>query len=337
MPFPVVLGRNNSATTANNTSHAISFSDTPTDGDLLIVFVALDGNTTPTWPAGWTQVFLRRTSQNEMVGELRYRVASSNGSSITITTPSEEMQARSWIIGKGTFASPPEIEAATASGSSTVPDPPSLTPSWGSDKNGWLALVGTDVAQAVSNPPANYAQVGTANSGGSGGVGIGYGERQLEAASDNPSAATITSAPWVAATVAVRGRSASSARSAVTSWVEGRLSALASLQDAYASAHGGRYFQGVAWTAAADGADTNSNLSLKPHDQAEGWADFGASLPSRVPAALAINVYNGPQGWGYTVTARVLLGGEVWTRVWSGSADPDESAVDWYVDTEPVA
>ena len=335
MPYPVVLGRNNSATTTNSTTHTVSFPSTPTDGDLLLVFVVFDGNTTPSWPAGWTQEFLVRTGQNEAMAELRSRVASGDGASISLTTGSEEMEARAWIIEKGTFSSQSEIEAATATGSSASPDSPSLSPTWGSDKNGWLVLIGTDASRAVSNPPTGYAQTGTANSGGTGGVGMGYAERQLEAASENPSSATITSGPWVAATVAVRGRTAASALAAVDAWVEARLDALEGLQATHAANHGGRYFQGIRWSAPADGADVPSDGSLNPHDQAENWVDFGISLPSRVPCSLSVDVYHTGDTWGYTVCAIITLGGVRWVKVWSGSSDPENRAVDWYADIEP--
>lgn len=334
MRYPKPIARTNSATTANGTSHALSLG-AGVAGDLVVAFVVFDGQPAITWPTGWTQAFLVN-GNGSIRAECRWKVIEAEGADITLATDaSEEMQGRVWRLDKGTFADPPQVEAATASGTSASPDAPSLAPSWGSDKNGWLVLVGTDAARAVSNPPTGYVQAGTANSGGAGGAGIGYGERQLEAASDNPAAVTITSAAWIAATVAVRGRGEAAIRAAVAAWVEDRLAPLAALQATYASNHGGRYFQGIRWTVPADGKDVDSNLALEPHDQAESWADFGANIPTRVPGSLAIDVYYTGVAWGYTVTAMVLLGGVRWIRVWSGSSDPENRARDWYADIEP--
>ena len=338
MGFPQVIGRTNSATASNNTSHVVAFPAVPTDGDLLLAFVVFDGGGTPTWPSGWTSVFLRRPAGGQCTAELRYRVASGDGASVAVTTSSEEMQARTWLIAKGTFANPPEIAFGVSVGSSAAPNPPPLAPAWGADKAGWLALIGADASAVVSNPPSGWTSAGAANSGGAGGVGIGYAERQHANASDDPSAVTLTpSAPWIAATVALRGRIEATIRADVAAWIEARLDGLAALQGTYSAAHGGRFFQGIAWNLAADGADVDAVLTLAPTDQAETWSDFGASLPSRVPAALAIDVYQSAGGvWGYTVRAMIQLSGVVWVRVWSGSSDPENRAVDWYADVEPV-
>lgn len=336
MGYPKPIARTNSATATNATSHTLALGAGAV-GDLAVAFVVFDGQPVITWPTGWTQAFVVNGNAS-IRGECRWKVIDTEGADITLVTDAaEEMQGRAWRLDKGTFADPPEVAAATASGTGTAPDAPALAPSWGADKNGWLVLIGTDQSRAVSNPPAGYVQAGTANSGGAGGVGIGYGERQLEAASDDPAAVTITSAAWIAATVAVRGRGEAAIRAAVAAWVEARLAPLAALQATYASNHGGRYFQGIRWVVPADGEDVNSDLALEPHDQVENWTDFGANIPTRVPGSLAIDVYFTGSVWGYTVTVVVILSGVRWIKVWSGSSDPENRARDWYADTEPGA
>jgi hypothetical protein len=86
------------------------------------------------------------------------------------------------------------------------------------------------------------------------------------------------------------------------SWLAARWPTVQSRQATYASNHGGRFFQGLrthgtfptdAVAALADLLDSH------PTDQAETWNDAIAGLPANWPIALVMDVYNGPEGWGY--------------------------------------
>jgi len=92
-------------------------------------------------------------------------------------------------------------------------------------------------------------------------------------------------------------------------------------QNAYFAAHG-RYWQGIATPALIpdDGASRSPDLSTKPHDQAETWADSftGAdALPASWPVRMSVDVYNGPSGHGWSVTVLVSKAGTTYMRTWN--------------------
>ena len=93
-------------------------------------------------------------------------------------------------------------------------------------------------------------------------------------------------------------------------------------QEAYAANHGGRYWQGIATPSNLpdDGALVAADYTKKPHDQAERWTDifFGADvLPTNIPAQAQVDVYDGPQGKGWTVTLRGTKNGNLYWRTWN--------------------
>lgn len=88
----------------------------------------------------------------------------------------------------------------------------------------------------------------------------------------------------------------------------------------YAAGHGGRYFQALRshTTPPANGAaSAPDRLTLKPTDQTETLAQLwnGASLPSIVPFALTVNVYDGPAGAGWEAVIEMIDAGQLWRRV----------------------
>src|SRR4051812_33436371 len=126
MAFPTVAGRTNSQSVANATSHTVNFDTTPTNGDLLVVAVSFDGSgTTVTWPSGWTQPTNGFVTGSGDITEVRYKVASSATSSISISTNnSEEGEFRAWRIAAGTYTGTPEVTQTT--GNSGTPNSPNL-------------------------------------------------------------------------------------------------------------------------------------------------------------------------------------------------------------------
>jgi len=92
------------------------------------------------------------------------------------------------------------------------------------------------------------------------------------------------------------------------------------VQDAYAAAHGGNYFQGIITptTPPDDGAFTVPDLTKKPTDQAERWQDVftgGNALPAtNWPVSIRIDVYDGPRGKGWVLSVTYTKAGETWER-----------------------
>ena len=92
------------------------------------------------------------------------------------------------------------------------------------------------------------------------------------------------------------------------------------VQNDYAAGHSGRYWQGIVTPATPpdDGALVNPDLARKPTDQPERWIDVftgGRALPNtNWPASIHVDVYDGPDGKGWSVTVTYTKGGETWSR-----------------------
>jgi hypothetical protein len=188
MAFPTVAARADSQTTTGNMNHTVSLPTGIVNGNKLIVAFVCDGQETPGWPAGWTQIAIRSTTG--LTTECRERAADgTEGATITVTTTAAaEAGHRSWRI-TGHHASSP-TEGDTSSGAAgTTADPPNLIPSWGADDTLWIAVAGRDINTAtISSYPTNYTDGFT----GQNGRVISTAERQLNAASEDPGVFTYT-------------------------------------------------------------------------------------------------------------------------------------------------
>lgn len=209
MAFPAVAAREDSIKTPAGTTHAVDLPAGVVSGDLLIVsFTAFETSSiVVTWPAGWTSLISahHNASTSTAFTEIRYRVADgTEGATISITTnESQESSHRSWrISGQHTTSAP---EGAAATGSSTTPNPPALDPAgWAAEDTLWLAIAAIDHGtRTFSAFPASY--VNTFDHDGLGVPNAGYGERSLNAASEDPSTFTISqTTAWAAFTIAIR-------------------------------------------------------------------------------------------------------------------------------------
>ncbi len=63
-----------------------------------------------------------------------------------------------------------------------------------------------------------------------------------------------------------------------------------------------------------DGNKTAPDKSLKPTDQAESWNDVAVPLPSLMEISTAVDVYEGPQGWGYVVRGEIEVAKGIWSK-----------------------
>jgi len=169
-----------------------------TAGDLLLVYIA-SVSFTATAPAGWTQ--LTTAGAN---GSIWWKLADgTEGASQTFGfSPPRAFSAATLRITGWDQTSTPAF-ANTAISSTTNYDPPSVTASWGSANNLFLAsALASSAGRTVSTPPTNYAPVITSNANS--GTAIVY-ERNLAAASDNPSTFTLSaSGTGLADTIAVK-------------------------------------------------------------------------------------------------------------------------------------
>lgn len=202
MAFPVVEATNTSSEPTNKTSHTVALPAGIVSGELLLVWMAVNLNESPTFPAGWTRWFI--TGYATLRLALAYRLADGGeGASIFVTTATSLKSAHiSYrISGAEDPATQAPQESSNVFGSDDSPNPGNLIPAGGAKDYLWLAM-DTNKGVATSAAPASYGSLLSVNVGSA--AGLGSSHRSLNAASENPGVMTLASAiDWVAETVAV--------------------------------------------------------------------------------------------------------------------------------------
>lgn len=192
------------------TSHPVDLPSGITAGDLLLVFFSSHNTASVTTPSGWTALISKINSDAFYVFA---KIADgSEGSTVSVVIPSTRVAAAvSYrITGARNGVTSSEIAVSSAVDASTAtPDPPSLTPSWGSSENLWIALTFTiDATFTFSSYPTNYSlgQNNVIVGSGSAGSGLSVAARLFTATSEDPGVfTTVTARNRSTYTLAVRG------------------------------------------------------------------------------------------------------------------------------------
>lgn len=203
MSFPQVAASNTSKQDSAVTSHTVDLPSGIVSGNLLLCLFATDGSNTLTWPEGWTEVFSEDYSGNVHISVAFRNADGSEGSTITVTSTASQGSAHvTFRISGHEPGSDPEVSSG-AQGTSTTPDPDSLTPSWGAEDTLWIAVEGTGNTNAVTGYPFDdnqhvvYAMTDYCS--------LGVCSDELHEASVNPGTFTTTfTYEWLACTVGVR-------------------------------------------------------------------------------------------------------------------------------------
>jgi hypothetical protein len=199
-PAPRVRGSATAQQNQNITTQRVTLPNGVEVGEMLVAVLAVAGNPTLTWPAGWTVAFSGNNGGSVKLN-VAWRVADGTEPRSLVVTSSAGLRSASVAYrvdrhGGAVYAS------ASATGSSTAPNPPSLSPGPGSHRYLWLAVEGHDGNEVpTSGFPTSYRdKIGEVINGGN----CAAAARQLLAASEDPAAFTLPSSnPWVAATIAV--------------------------------------------------------------------------------------------------------------------------------------
>lgn len=208
LPLGVVNTATNAETTFGATNHTATLPSSIQAGNLLLLIVGAYNNTTINTPAGWTQLFHGGSLSFQRTAVF-YKIATgSEGASVAFTTSSGTITAHNsyQIVG---FQGTPQ--ATNAQAENQTPDPPLLTPSWGSALTLWIAAFGANIdgGPGSSTAPSGYGSFITAM-----GTHEGFNFEQCASAyklatasSDNPGTFGNMSSGdpiWVATTIAIR-------------------------------------------------------------------------------------------------------------------------------------
>jgi len=209
MAFPAV---NLTATTNGTTATTTPVVNVPTAGatDLLLVGIRVSGVGTIGWPGDWTEITENSADASDDVTAWGYRYGTSAVSTITLSSGNFKFSAVAYSI---TNAVDPAVQvpqiSTIATGTSTAPDPPTLTPTGGAKDYLWVAFMGCEGEQTSPvTYPASYTNGITANSGTAGVVATNnrtaFAARQLNAANTDPAAFAISASDdWTAVTIAI--------------------------------------------------------------------------------------------------------------------------------------
>lgn len=203
MAFPTIGAPTTQSFTAYTTSHVVTLPPT-TAGRLLLIVWANEEEQTPITPAGWTRLF---RNQDDMTLCVYAKIAdgSEGGTTIDFVTRSRGIDATVHIY----YASDADYElggvcvvvSSRASGSSTTPNPPSLTTGWGAVDVTWIAVALAEIS-TFSAAPASYTDFTTS---GSSKARLASAQRDLNAASQDPGTFTASgSNRWYTITIGVR-------------------------------------------------------------------------------------------------------------------------------------
>lgn len=208
-------------------SHVVNLPSGIQSGHLLVVpFVIRNGLNMLTWPGGWSDLFEVSGPSDLLKLSVRSRVADgTEGATITVTSSGDNASAhQSYRIIDHDSGTLPVVSAG-AQGTSTTPDPDSLTPAGGAKDYLWIAIEGhRDGDGEATGFPASYGLSQSAIASGTtgGDVGAAIAGRQLNAASENPGTFTIAvSFEWIAVTLAVYPVAAPAAPTEFTGLVVG--------------------------------------------------------------------------------------------------------------------
>ncbi len=203
MAFPVVEGTATSDEASDVTAHVVTLPGSIVSGETLVVWIGGIKFTSVTFspPGGWTE--LDDTYVSKTGAAVLYRIADgTEGGTITVTS-SSAVKSGSVALRISGAGDTPEIAVFGAASNSNSPDPPNLTPSWGSADTLWLAS-GVSSQGKHSATPANYTDIIKSPVWNSFGQTF-VARRELAAASENPGAFTIdwSGDLWVAQTLAI--------------------------------------------------------------------------------------------------------------------------------------
>lgn len=198
--------------TSNATTIAVALPASVAAGDMLIVLCGLDvGASTSTNDQSFVE--LVDATGTDIWVWIGYKIAAGGETTVTLTHTSERANAIAYRIPAGEWhgTTVPEITSA-GDGTSVNPDPPSLTPSWGSSgTTTYIAVAMLDDSAGVSSVsswPSNYTSNQVTAATATSAASVHASIRLIAGSPENPGTYTVSpSEHWRTYTIGVRGAS----------------------------------------------------------------------------------------------------------------------------------
>ncbi len=212
MAFPTVANTNTTNGTGATANAAVNLPASIKAGQLLIVLHRCSAAGAHGYPAGWNELFDDASDGSTNQTSCAWRKADgSEGATITVTQTSSKFASLAYAIdgAESPTVQPPEF-ATLVTGSSTIPDPGTVTPTGGSKDYLFLWMGGWEGEQTSppASQPTNYTNPIGADSGTAGVVTtncrVASARRTNTATSENPGTWTISvTDDWTATVIAV--------------------------------------------------------------------------------------------------------------------------------------
>lgn len=207
--FPVIAATSTTQSENATNPHTINLPSGIVSGDVLLLAIQYKGRdrTISSLSQSWNTI---TNNNNSGVGERRtyilWRLA--NGTEGTTTTMTLDSSTDFVASVCYRIQGAQSVEGGVADDSGF--NPPSLTPSWGSAKTLWVVFFGTEGNESSLTYPANYTLSQINRSGKSTpdatGQQVWFGARQLETATEDPAAGTLSDTNPIVQTIAIRPR-----------------------------------------------------------------------------------------------------------------------------------
>jgi hypothetical protein len=194
MAFPVIESVQDNAGQSGTNWGSQTLPSGIAAGDLLIAVVAIDGADETVGfsggTGGWTKILDGATgSDGTQTMAIAWRVANASDDALSLTNGNEAGGCRIWRISGVDVGGTPLTLGTVTTGTATggVIDVASCAPGIGAQDFLWLALCSYDRNRTFTSAPTNYQTAdGSMDGSGAGGCSLGYGDRNLNAASEDP-------------------------------------------------------------------------------------------------------------------------------------------------------
>lgn len=151
--YPIVVNTNTGTYAAAN-PYVVNLPASIVAGNLLLIILTSVENAPSATPSGWTQLS-GLAGSGEVVLYSYYKTADgSEGSTVNVSNAGIRV-ASSVSFQISGWGGTPEV-TTIAHGTSSTPDPASITPSWGLLPTLYIAALGIYGTQSVSANPTNY-------------------------------------------------------------------------------------------------------------------------------------------------------------------------------------
>lgn len=201
-----VISRQTGSTTTNAATHTVTFSGTIANEELLLAFIASDGNPILDDSAGrWTKIGGQHRNGTIVTGAVFAKIADGSDT-LTIRTrlgDANQTQMISWVTFRISGHGGLPVAVGT-NGSSTNSNPPAITPPWGSQEYLWIAARMGDGNVAATAAPSGYSTLtGVTHSDATHGASVHTAEKTSTASTEDPGTFTSATEQWAAFTVAI--------------------------------------------------------------------------------------------------------------------------------------